>query len=245
MAISVDTIYQRVLALANKEQRGYITPQEFNLLANQAQMQIFESYFYSKNQRDRTEEARTNEIDETDISELIGAKLDPFRLIGVVTGGNTFLASITIDTVARPVFQVGRVFLGNDVCIKLPLNEVSRILRSRRHLLTTAGQFPIYCDSTTVGQDIQAYAGSATALTSLTAEYFGTPRNAQWAYVVVGDNKKALYNSNAAVDFELHRSEEDTLVNKILEMAGIVINKPGLAQLAAQRDAAEGSIQKI
>ena len=70
MAISVDTIYQRVLALANKEQRGYITPQEFNLLANQAQMQIFESYFYSKNQRDRTEEARTNEIDETDISDI-------------------------------------------------------------------------------------------------------------------------------------------------------------------------------
>ena len=50
MAISVDTVYQRVLALANKEQRGYITPQEFNLLANAAQMAIFESYFYTKNQ---------------------------------------------------------------------------------------------------------------------------------------------------------------------------------------------------
>ena len=25
--ISIDTVYQRVLALANKEQRGYITPQ--------------------------------------------------------------------------------------------------------------------------------------------------------------------------------------------------------------------------
>ena len=33
MAISVDTIYQRVLALTNKEQRGYVTPLEFNLLA--------------------------------------------------------------------------------------------------------------------------------------------------------------------------------------------------------------------
>ncbi len=245
MAISIDTIYQRVLTLANKEQRGYITPQEFNLLANQAQMQIFESYFYSKNQRDRTEDARPNEVDETDISELLSAKLEPFRLIGAVTNGDTFLTSIGISSIDRPVFQVGRVFLGNDVCIKLSLNEVSKILRSKRHLLTKTGQFPIYCDSTTVGKDIQAYAGSATALTSLTAEYFGTPRKAEWAYVVVGDSKKALYNANAAVDFELHRSEEDTLVNKILEMAGIVINKPGLAQLAAQRDAAEGSIQKI
>ena len=45
MAITINTVYQRVLALANKEQRGYITPQEFNLLANQAQMEIFEQYF--------------------------------------------------------------------------------------------------------------------------------------------------------------------------------------------------------
>ena len=34
MAVNVDTVYQRVLAIANKEQRGYVTPQEFNLLAN-------------------------------------------------------------------------------------------------------------------------------------------------------------------------------------------------------------------
>ena len=44
--ISIDTVYQRVLALANKEQRGYITPQEFNLFANQAQQDMFEQYFY-------------------------------------------------------------------------------------------------------------------------------------------------------------------------------------------------------
>ena len=44
--VSIDTVYQRVLAIANKEQRGYITPLEFNLLANQAQMIIFEQYFY-------------------------------------------------------------------------------------------------------------------------------------------------------------------------------------------------------
>ena len=48
--VNVDTVYQRVLALANKEQRGYITPQEFNLFANQAQMDLFEQYFYDLNQ---------------------------------------------------------------------------------------------------------------------------------------------------------------------------------------------------
>ena len=47
--VSVDTVYQRVLAIANKEQRGYVTPQEFNLIANQAQSEIFEDYFTQMN----------------------------------------------------------------------------------------------------------------------------------------------------------------------------------------------------
>ena len=44
--VNIDKVYQRVLAIANKEQRGYITPQEFNLMADKAQVEIFDSYFY-------------------------------------------------------------------------------------------------------------------------------------------------------------------------------------------------------
>ena len=48
--VNIDTVYQRVLTIANKEQRGYITPLEFNLLANQAQIAVFEQYFYDRGQ---------------------------------------------------------------------------------------------------------------------------------------------------------------------------------------------------
>jgi hypothetical protein len=51
--ISIDTVYQKVLALANKEQRGYITPQEYNLFADHAQMEILEQYFYDLDQFQR------------------------------------------------------------------------------------------------------------------------------------------------------------------------------------------------
>ena len=44
--VNIDTVYQKVLAIANKEQRGYITPQEFNLFADYAQKDIFEKYLY-------------------------------------------------------------------------------------------------------------------------------------------------------------------------------------------------------
>ena len=44
--VNIDTVYQKVLAICNKEQRGYITPQEFNLMANKAQLDIYETYFH-------------------------------------------------------------------------------------------------------------------------------------------------------------------------------------------------------
>ena len=71
--ISVDTVYQRVLALSNKEQRCYITPQEFNLLANQAQMAIFEQYFYDLDQFKRTPDNDDGTL--SDMIELIKNKL--------------------------------------------------------------------------------------------------------------------------------------------------------------------------
>ena len=61
MAVSIDTVYQRVLTLANKEQRGYITPQEFNLLANHAQMEIFDQYFFDIKQAEKITQLQSNQ----------------------------------------------------------------------------------------------------------------------------------------------------------------------------------------
>ncbi len=43
--ININNVYQTVLVLANKDNRGYITPAEFNRMADQAQNEIFEGYF--------------------------------------------------------------------------------------------------------------------------------------------------------------------------------------------------------
>jgi len=45
MAINVNTVYTTVLSILNKEQRGYLTPDEFNKLATQVQLEIFERLF--------------------------------------------------------------------------------------------------------------------------------------------------------------------------------------------------------
>ncbi len=75
--VNIDTVYQRVLTIANKEQRGYITPQEFNLLANHAQMDIFEQYFYDLNQFDRI--GSINETIYADTVDILQEKIDHFE----------------------------------------------------------------------------------------------------------------------------------------------------------------------
>jgi len=50
MAINVNTVYNTVLTILNKEQRGYLTPDEFNQVGSQVQLELFEKYFEDYNQ---------------------------------------------------------------------------------------------------------------------------------------------------------------------------------------------------
>ena len=235
MAISVDTVYQRVLAIANKEQRGYITPQEFNLLANQAQTEIFESYFYDLNQRERLE-PEEKEYSESSISKLLERKLSSFTSVATVTSGTTYPSH----------YQIGKVFLDGQECIKMDRNELRSYKTSTRHsTINITDLSAVYIDSLTNGEDIEVYrfdGSNAKETSGVTCEVISAPAAVEWAYVVV--NEKALYNASAATNFTLHSSEENTLVNKILELAGIILNKPGLVEILASRNAAEIQTQK-
>ena len=89
MAISVNTVYQRVLGILNKEQRGYVTAQEFNLFANQAQQDIFEQYFYDINQFGRIP---GNSTEYSDMVTLLNEKINIFEATAAPTRpGNFFI----------------------------------------------------------------------------------------------------------------------------------------------------------
>ena len=76
-----------------------------------------------------------------------------------------------------------------------------------------------------------------TATDTITHNFVKKPVDVYWGYAVVpsssGGNEYPMYNAAATQDFELHESEEMPLVYKILELAGVVINKPGLVQVAS------------
>jgi len=230
MAVNVNTVYQRVLALANKEQRGYITPQEYNLLANQAQLEIFEQYFFDINKRTRIEPETPGVRGEEDIETLLNEKIGHHTSIATVSGGTSYPTNYTI----------GKIFVGNFECEKLPRNEVMNILNSARHIALLA-QSPVYCDSAINGQDIFVIDNNGQVTGNVTCEVITAPDTVEWDYVVV--NTKALYNATGSTNFDMHESEETNLVIKICELAGMVINKAGFAQTFAQKDMNKQQIQ--
>jgi hypothetical protein len=77
--VNINTVYQTVLQILNKEQRGYITPAEFNNLAQQVQLEIFESYFPDGNQLNRQNQNNTqNDTQYFNIFKNQEEKISPF-----------------------------------------------------------------------------------------------------------------------------------------------------------------------
>ena len=226
--VPIDTVYQRVLALANKEQRGYITPLEFNLLANQAQMQIFEQYFYDLDQAKRTD---SEENSLSDMEELIENKLAEFTNVQTLSGGTTYPDN----------YRTGRIFASGYEAKHVEMNEIKNYLGSEFHMMGLEKN-PVYHKSNTSGADVEVYNHLGLVTTGVTCEIITRPIKVEWGYDVIAE--KALYNAIRATDFQLHASEETELVFKILELAGIVINKVGLVQTAAQEDAKKIQYEK-
>ena len=221
--VNIDTVYQRVLALANKEQRGYITPQEFNLFANQAQMDIFEQYFYDLNQFLRVP---GNDTAYSDMVTLLEEKISLFEASSPVTynGGGTLPANI---------YRLGTVRYNNNGKHVL----ISRVSEKELRMMSLG---PLTKPSKS--NPVYTVKGSFIYLTGITpasfdVSYTKKPAKVNWTYIVVGE--KALVNNSAAAgykNFELHPSEETKLVIKILALAGIAIKDPSLYQVAGAED---------
>ena len=220
--VNIDTVYQRVLAIANKEQRGYITPQEFNLFASQAQMEILEQYFYDLNQFSRIP---GNEGSYHDMLDLIDEKLDPFKQVVTLPVNASGIIELEND-----LYKLGSVFTIGSIEVERITMKQLRLIQTST-LTTPTSSNPVY-----VGTSNNSIQVSPSSLTISNYEYIRMPIKPNWGYVVMND--RALYDpsSNKTTHFELHRAEEVELVYKILKLAGVAIQKQELAAFANQMD---------
>ena len=230
MAVSIDTVYQRVLGILNKEQRGYVTPQEFNLFANQAQLDIFEQYFYDINQFGRV---AGNSTEYSDMLTLLNEKINIFETttnMSVSAGYFEFppdlyrLGTVIYVNVTTNAFGV--VLTEHIEIERVNKNEFLYINSSP--LTKPTNLRPIYVADT---NGIKAY-GDTVLIDDVICNYIKKPVKVQWGYQMIYG--EALYNSNTSQDFELHPSDETELVMKILALSGLVTKDPDIYSTATE-----------
>ena len=215
--IIIDDVYQKVLAIANKEQRGYITPQEFNLYANNAQLEIFEQYFYDLNQAARV---HGNDTIYADVDDMLEEKIQVFEVTSATY-------------VAADIYRLHSVRYNTANCEilrKLDFNDVM----SGGPLTAPSDTRPI---ANVSGSILSVVGSNNLSLTPSEISYVKKPAKAVWDYFVVND--KALYSVNSSVDFELHPSEETELIYKILKFAGVAMKRDDITRSALSMEASQ------
>ena len=234
---NVDTVYQTVLALANKEQRGYITPQEFNLFARQAQMEIFEQYFYDLDQIKRGVQATSSSFS-PNLKQILEDYLSKF-----ITTANLTIPSATLPSNHYKCSSAILIADQNRYNIEKINRAESLKITSSGYLTKPNVKRPNYYVAGNTFYLMANIEESYAANHVVSYSYFRKPTDPNWTYLVV--NEKAIWApNNSTRHFELDKAEERTLILKILQYAGVSIKELTLTQMAGQADANTTAQQK-
>lgn len=264
MAINVNTVYRTVLLILNKEQRGYMTPDEFNAVANQVQRQIFDNYCEELNIQTRLNKVYDTLANKT---EDVYTKLEPFyqsirifKNTVVNTDESVFLLSNTdgnensiVDNFYKEEslvavnrqqenFDKDRIDLavafGAPLIQKVTRREIYSTLQSP--LAQPTKDFPIYCF---LSEDrIKVLPES---IDTIDMEYLTYPNAPNWGYIQNSTTGVFEYQSSTSNDFQLSDSEFSDVVLKILAYSGIIIKDPLVIQAAANEINKQEQTEKI
>jgi hypothetical protein len=103
----INEVRNAVLSILNKNNYGYISPSDFNLLAANAQMEIWEEYFSSYNKVINAENQRMSGTEYADIESPLAETLETFLVSDYLVnlGGNSFSVP-TVTTVGNDSYYI-------------------------------------------------------------------------------------------------------------------------------------------
>ena len=226
MAINVNTVYQTVLSILNKESRGFLTPDEFKRIGAQVQLDILDRNFHDYNRAVIKQNAGRFVEGYGDISEKIEEKIDPFFKQADITLING------VGTLPTDLYKTINISVTNKTIQLEKVNKknLSYLLSSPLTKPTTS--HPVYYQRATDIIVEPALSDNSWTLGNLLIEYTKIPNDPVWNSSA--DSNGALtYNSSGSTDFTLHESDRVELIIGILKYAGLVISDPTVVQAAS------------
>jgi hypothetical protein len=228
----IDSVRSTVLSAVNKNNFGYITPDDFNLFAKQAQIDIFEDYFYQYNtwiNKMNNRQSGTGYADMVKLAEEVidslssTVTLDPFEL-----DSNVF-------ELPSDYYYVNTIRYGSKEIDRISHDKVLNLLSS--NLTSPSKLYPVY---TQEGSNITVYPDTITD--NVKSQYIRIPKDPKWTYIMV--NGSPVFNQNNDYqDFELPSTDEPLIVAKILKYAGLSIREGDVYQFGTNEQNSNKQIQ--
>ena len=230
MAININKVYKAVLVVLEQEKRGVLTPNEFNKIATQAQQEIFTQYFDDLNQLLGMPQTS---LAYADRMALLDEKISIFKKIE-----NVDLVSSTATPTSQ-VQELGSVIY-NSPAVGVPGREAQRI---QQYELFTTNQSPL--TQPTSFYPVYIYEGGKITLYPETVpdgvgviqlNYLFFPADPKWGFNVDTELGHYIYNSLDSTDFQIHKSDQPLLIDKILSYAGVMTKDQFVMSLSAQKE---------
>tara|TARA_R110001632_G_scaffold36687_1_gene92593 strand:+ start:1929 stop:2705 length:777 start_codon:yes stop_codon:yes gene_type:complete len=257
MAMNVNTVYTTVLSILNKEQRGYLTPDEFNKVATQVQLEIFEKFFEDYNQYIRMPKT---DVEFASRMDHIREEFQVFEKTGpsiTIPAGNAQTSNVYIQP--SDLHRFGSV--NYTKAVGSPEIE---IISSREYtqqtlspILQPTMDFPIAKyneDKLTVYPALTTFASDDVSF-----NYIRKPKDVRWGFTI-GTLGQYLYDSTAydpptypsatdaatagSTQFEISDSQQTEIILSILKYSGIIIRDPQIIQAASSEIAQDENNQK-
>ncbi len=254
MAINVNTVYTTVLSILNKEQRGYLTPYEFNQIATQVQLEIFEKFFEDYNQYIRMPKT------DVDYASRMEHTYEEFQVFIESNSASAVTGNVYTQPIEGTPANASAVYRLGSINYNLGEGSPEVQLVGRREytqqtlspLTKPTTNFPI---GIYTNDKLTVYPASTgtPAVGDVTFNYIRKPKDVVWAFTVggLGQYLYAPTTTGGTVtpitgtqQFEIDDSKQTEVILEILKYAGVVIRDPQIVQAASQELAANDANTK-
>jgi hypothetical protein len=208
----INSVRTAVLSLVNKHNNGYVSPEDFNSFAKQAQLEIFEDLFIKYTLWRTKANNRLSGSEYSDIAKGIEEDIEVFSL-------SSILGSIGSGLYVQPAdcYFVESVVLGGIIADKVSSGKMIALKSS--NLTIPSADCPAY---TLRGSTIVAYPVGATC----SLNYIRYPKDPVWTYSSISSGEPVFNQlSSSYQDFELGLSFEPELIKRISLFLGISIRE--------------------
>jgi hypothetical protein len=232
----INKVYSTILAIINKDNRGYIAPLEFNLYAELAQMTLFEELFHKYSRSIVKQNSRMYHSEFSDVPKHLREVVDIFTKEANLSfdssrglwtvNANDFYRLIKIDHNSVEVEEVSKL-------------EINRILNN--NLVSPTLKHPAYIS---LDGGYRLYPETINSQDTIVT-YIRKPKQPKWTYVNVSGNPLFNPSSSDYQDFELPYSMFTELVIKILGYSGVEIREADIIQISQSSDVSNDNKEQL